>query len=320
MGKKCKGRKRPRRGTIMLAVAIVSLVYYGIMICKEIHNKRHPAEYYNPAMSMVPSQWGTRGCDSPASSSDAWQLPTHPSEPYIYKQNGREVGRINADGSRVGFVGGDPSWYPNGMSPTLQRKVEPITSPADKPTGVNVEEMAKEKANATSGITVNGQPVTEGTLRDKLSESARARGLRDYNDTFRIVIVGDKASRQEWLRIADPFVRESNGKAVIQEYDRGAWAVSAHSHAVKELSEYRDGETFAYIQTDDPKNNTRGIVLNCMELGRALKDLRPEISPNFDPSKARAIQSASNQWMVFAAIGAIALIGALGFLTGKQNV
>lgn len=311
----------------MLAVAIVSLVYYGILILKEIRNRRQPRDYYAP-VSLVTGQCGPNGCTEPqwggstSSSLDgSWQLPTTSGEPWIYKVRGREVGRINADGSRVGFVDGDPSWYPSGMPQALYSRQSPVEKVAanDKPTGVNVEELAKEKANSTTGITVNGQPVTEGTLRDKLSDSARARGLRDYSDTFRVVIVGNASDRKAWCKVAEPFIRESHGKAVVQEYEPGAWHVAAHMHAVKELAEYRNGEPFAYIQTNDDKNNTRGIMLTSMELGHALKQLRPEISPDFDPSKARAINNANTHWIIWASVIGVAIIGAVGYLTGRPS-
>jgi len=311
-------------GSILAAVLIVQLVYYGILLIRTIHNRRHPpADYYGTA-GLVLGQCGPGGCPSPQSSSsgDAWQLPTNSGEPWIYKINGREVGRINGDGSRVGFAS-EPTWYPSGMPASFQHKTEQPSS--DKPTGVNVEELAKEKANATTGITVNGQPVTEGTLRDKLSDSARARGLRDYSDTFRIVIVGDDAARKEMVRIAEPFVRESNGKAIIQEYPSGAWQVSAHTDAVKKVPEYQHGQPFAYVQTDTPRvvngvrTNVMGLAVTSMELGRVLKDLRPEVAPDFDPNKARVIQSSSKEWLAVGFVFACIAVVFLGSILGGGN-
>ena len=316
----CK-RKRKRKGCGLAgAVLIVSLVYYGIAILRQLHDRRHPSDYYSP-VSLVAGQCGPGGCSVPqSSSSDAWQIPTTSGEPWIYKMGGREVGRVNADGSRTGFVGGEPPWYPSGMPVAYQKAAEKVsTTGQEKPTGVNVEELAKEKANATTGITVNGQPVTESTLREKLSDSARARGLRDYNDCFRVVIVGDAESRKQWHDVAAPFIRESSGKAILQEYDRDSWHVTAHVNGVKKLPEYRNGETFAFVMTDDAKDNVRAIALNPTELGHVLKDLRPEIAPSFDPSKARAIQNANQQWILWASVVGVAMIGAFGFLTGKPN-
>lgn len=314
----CK-RKGKRKGCgLMGAMLIVSIVYYGIGILKMLHDRRHPQEYYGTAALML-GQCGSGGCPSPQSpgSGDAWQLPTSSGEPWIYKLNGREVGRINSDGSRVGFAS-EPTWYPTGMPQAFQRVK--ATEPAnEKPTGVNVEELAKEKANATTGITVNGQPVTEHVLRDKLSESARARGLRDYADVFRIVIVGDSTARKDWLKVAEPFVKESGGKAIVQEFNHDDWHVSAHTHGVKSLPEYRTGETFAFIQTEDDKNNVRAIALTATELGKSLKQLRPEIAPNFDPNKARAIESVSRDWLIVGFVFACIAVMALGLLVGGKN-
>jgi len=91
------------------------------------------------------------------------------------------------------------------------------------------------------------------------------------------------------------------------------------------VPEYQHGQPFAYVQTDTPRvvngvrTNVMGLAVTSMELGRVLKDLRPEVAPDFDPNKARVIQSSNKEWLTVGFVFACIAVVFLGSILGGGN-
>lgn len=116
---------------------------------------------------------------------------------------------------------------------------------------------------------------------------------------------------------AKPWADASNGKLIIQEYEPGDWQCTAHANAVKAVPEYQPGSPFAYVQRND--GTVKAISFTPSEVAHSMKQLRPEIAPNFDAAKARAISQASDSWMIWASGAFVVICGMFGAVTTKQQ-
>lgn len=317
---------------LMGAMAILSIIYYALMIPPLIRRpKPQPVDYYGPATGTIPSQWGRRssstvcgpgGCSVDPSSSDdggeSWMIY---SDAWVYKRGGQEQGRIYRNGTTSGFVGAQPSWYPSDMPQQFQAvgKDGPPVGETKvgqlPPTGVNPSKVAEDKARVPSGVTINGSPATESLARSALSDSAKAQGLKDYEGVLRLVVCGEGRERANFVSAAKPWADASNGKLIIQEYEPGDWQCTAHINAVKNLPEYKAGEPFAYVQRND--GTVKAISFSPSEVAHSMKQLRPEIAPNFDAAKARAITQASDSWLIWASAVFVGIMGVIGAVTSK---
>lgn len=340
---------------LMGAMAILSIIYYALMIPPLLRKPKPQYEYYGPNSTLIASsmpQFGRRsssvcgpgGCSpaSPDSSPDggqeSWLIPSHTGEGWTYKRGGVVYGTINRDGTTKGFVNVQPSWYPsdmpqqfqsvgqNGVYPTQNRPTGDLPPPGTQsigqgplpPTGVNRDEVAKDKARVPSGVTINGSPATESLARSALSDSAKAQGLKDYENSLRLVVVGrNDLERKPFETVAKPWVDASNGKLICQLYDAGDWQVKAHENALKDLPEYEPGKPFSYLQKAD--GTTKAIMFTPTEVAGKLKQLRPEIAPDFDAAKARAATQISDNWLIWASGAFVALMGLAGAVTSKPQ-
>lgn len=324
---------------LMGAMAILSIIYYALMIPPLLRRPRpQPVDYYGPAIGTIPAQWGRRsssavcgpnGCPDEGGNDgqEAWQLPSG-GDGWIYKRGNVEYGRIALDGTTTGFVAAQPTWYPSNM-PRQFQSVGRATGqggtqlPPDgtvkigqlPPTGVDKAEVAKDKARVPSGVTINGSPATESLARSALSDSAKAQGLKDYEGVLRLVVCGEGRERANFVSAAKPWADASNGKLIIQEYEPGDWQCTAHINAVKNLPEYKAGEPFAYVQRND--GTVKAISFSPSEVAHSMKQLRPEIAPNFDAAKARAITQASDSWLIWASAAFVGIMGVIGAVTSK---
>ena len=165
---------------LMGAVAIISIIYYALMIPPLLRRPRPQPqpEYYGQALGSLPSQWGRRsssavcgpeGCPDDGGGSESWTIY---SDAWVCTRGGEELGRIYRDGRVSGFANHSPSWYPSGMPQQFQTvgkvtgqggTLTPNGSPVIgqlPPTGVDKGEVAKDKARVPSGVTINGSPAT----------------------------------------------------------------------------------------------------------------------------------------------------------------
>lgn len=343
---------------LMGAMAILSIIYYALMIPPLLRRPKPQSEYYGQGGTLITSsmpqpQWGRRsstvcgpgGCSpaSPMSPDDdsGWQESwVSYSDAWVYQRGGQEYGRIYKNGSTTGFTSAQPSWYPSGMPQQFQRVGQvgqlPLTpkvtgelpppgtnsigqppSPMP-PTGVNPNEVAKDKARVPGGVTINGHPETEAMVRDRLSDSAKAQGLKDYIDSYRLVVVGrNELERKPFEALAKPWVDASKGKLIYQTYDAGDWHIKAHENAVQGLPDYEQGKPFSYLQKAD--GTTKAIMFTPSELAGKLKQLRPDVAPDFDAAKARAATQVSNDWLIWASAAFVGLMGLIGAVTSKPQ-
>lgn len=319
---------------LMGAVAILSIIYYALMIPPLLRRPRpEPTAYYGYDAALVASQCGPAGCSTSTGyytslgGDESWVMPSHAGDGWTYKRNGIEVGRINRDGTTSGFVQAQPTWYPSDMPQQFQRvnqagqigQLAPGGSPVIgqlPPTGVDRDKVAEDKAKIPSGISINGQPASESLARERLSDSAKQQGLKDYDQALRLVVVGHDKERSPFLSMAKPWADASQGKFILQEFEDEDWQVKAHTHAAKSLPEYQSGKPFAYLQKGD--GVVKAIMFTPSEVASKLKQLRPEIAPDFDAAKARAVTQVSNSWMIWASGAIVAIFGALGAITSKQ--
>ena len=80
----------------------------------------------------------------------------------------------------------------------------------------------------------------------------------------------------------------------------------------------KPGKPFAYLQ--NPKGGTKAIMYNASEVMQVMKQSRPEFPPEApDPAKVRAFAKASDDWMIWASAGFVALMGLFGAVTSKQQ-
>lgn len=318
---------------LMGAMAILSIIYYALMIPPLLRRPKPTPEYYGPATGTIPSQWGRRsssavcgpnGCPDDGGNDGGESWVTY-SDAWVYKRGGVEQGRIYRDGRQSGFANHLPSWYLNEIPQQFQsigRNVGPGGTPNGSPvigqlppTGVDKAEVAKDKARVPSGVTINGSPATESLARSALSDSAKAQGLKDYEGVLRLVVCGEGRERANFVSAAKPWADASNGKLIIQEYEPGDWQCTAHINAVKSLPEYKAGEPFAYVQRND--GTVKAISFSPSEVAHSMKQLRPEIAPNFDAAKARAITQASDSWLIWASAAFVGIMGVIGAVTSK---
>lgn len=336
-----------RRGTIMVIAYGLMAVYYLLMITRPHGPQRNikAKDYYSPTAALTIGQCGPNGCSVPMSGSyssgsysgDSWSVPSTPTEGWVYKRGGVEVGRVNRDGTTTGFVQAQPGWYPSDMPQQFQRATQAGQLPGqrvtgelppdggmvfgqdkDKPTGVDKDKVAIDKARIPSGISINGQPQSEALVRDRLSDSAKAQGFKDFGDAMRLVVVGhSEAERKAFVAIAKPVADASEGKLIIQECDDGDWHVRAHTNAMKNAPDYEPGKPFAFLQR--PKGTALAIMYTPSEVAQVIKQHRPEVAPNFDASKARALTQASDSWMFWASGAFVAFFGLIGAVTYKPQ-
>lgn len=318
----------PVGAVMILAYALMSL-YYARRI------PRQP-EYYGQGSTLIASQWGKRsatvcgqeGCSPDDGGQESWVMPSHAGDGWTYKRGGVEVGRIASDGSTTGFANAKPSWYPSGMPQQYQTvgQVKPtgdMPPPGTQsigqlpPTGVNPSKVAEDKARVPSGVTINGSPATESLARSALSDSAKQQGLRDYDNALRLVVVGRDLERKPFVATAKPWADASAGKLIVQEYDLGDWQCAAHENALKSVPDYKQGDPFAYVQRGD--GTAKAICYSPGEVSKVMGQLRPEIAPNFDAAKARAITQASDSWLIWASAAFVGLMGLVGAVTSKQQ-
>jgi hypothetical protein len=329
-------------------VGVVMILYYVISTIVLLRNNplRHqPTEYYGQggtlvASSMPKPQWGKRsstvcgpeGC-SPSSPDDSQESWTNYSDAWVYNRGGVEHGRIYKNGTASGFVQSQPSWYPSGMPQQFQSigqlqqnrptgdlpppGIQPIGQGPLPPTGVNPGEVAKDKARVPSGVTINGSPATESLARSALSDSAKAQGLKDYDNALRLVVVGKDLERKPFVATAKPWADASAGKLIVQEYDLGDWQCAAHENALKSVPDYKQGDPFAYVQRGD--GTAKAICYSPGEVSKVMGQLRPEIAPNFDAAKARAATQISNDWLIWASAAFVGLMGLIGAVTSKPQ-
>lgn len=319
---------------LMGAVAILSIIYYALMIPPLLRRPRPEVSYYGQGVATMVSQCGPAGCTTStgyytsSGSDESWVMPSHAGDGWTYKRNGVEVGRINRDGTTTGFVQAQPTWFPSDMPPQFQRvnqagqigQLAPGGSPVIgqlPPTGVDPAKVAEDKAKIPSGISINGQPASEALARERLSDSAKQQGLKDYDQALRLVVVGHDKERSPFLNMAKPWADASQGKFILQEFEDEDWQVKAHTHAAKSLPEYQSGKPFAYLQKGD--GVVKAIMFTPSEVASKLKQLRPEIAPDFDASKARAqATEQTSLWQYWLSGAAVALFGLVGALTAKR--
>lgn len=316
---------------LMGAVAILSIIYYALMIPPLLRRPRPEVSYYGQGVATMVSQCGPAGCSTStgyytsSGSDESWVMPSHAGDGWTYKRNGIEVGRINRDGTTSGFVQAQPTWYPSDMPQQFQRvnqtgQLAPGGSPVIgqlPPTGVNPDKVAEDKARIPSGISINGQPASESLARERLSDSAKQQGLKDYDQALRLVVVGHDKERSPFLNMAKPWADASQGKFILQEFEDEDWQVKAHTHAAKSLPEYQSGKPFAYLQKGD--GVVKAIMFTPSEVASKLKQLRPEIAPDFDASKARAqATEQTSLWQYWLSGAAVAFFGLIGALTAKR--
>lgn len=339
----------PRRGTIMLIAYGLMSLYYLLLIVHPRNAQRttRGVDYYSQSAAMLVSQCGPGGCSTgscssgncslSSSSSDGEIWQTY-SDGWVYRVSGVEHGRIYRDGRTTGFVAAQPTWYPGGMPQAFQRvgqigqrptgdlppsSSNPIGQSGQlPPTGVNPDKVAEDKAKVPGGVTINGHPASESLASAALSDSAKAQGLKDYDNVLRLVVCGKDAERGSFVSIAKPWADASQGRFIIQEFDPTKpedWQARPHSNGLKMLPEYHDGQPFAYLQNGDKKNNVKAIMFTPTEVGKAMKQVRPEMPPNFDAARARAITDASNDWMIWVSGSFIAVMGLIGAVTSKSQ-
>lgn len=318
-------------------VGVVMILYYVISTIVLLRNnplRQHQREYYGQGSTLIASQWGNRsstvcgpeGCYSPnEGGQESWVMPSSPNDGWTYKRGGVEYGRINRDGTTSGFVNVQPTWYPSDMPQQFQRvgqigQLAPGGSPVVgqlPPTGVDRDKVAEDKARIPSGISINGQPASESLARERLSDSAKQQGLKDYDQALRLVVVGHDKERSPFLSMAKPWADASQGKFILQEFEDEDWQVKAHTHAAKSLPEYQSGKPFAYLQKGD--GVVKAIMFTPSEVASKLKQLRPEIAPDFDAAKARAqATEQTSLWQYWLSGAAVAFFGLIGALTAKR--
>ena len=333
-------------------VGVVMIVYYVLstifLLRNHPFNHEQAQEYYNPAAGVITSQWGGRtstvcgpgGCVTTTSNSpddgESWLMPSSPADGWVYKRGGVEYGRIDRNGNTTGFVNVQPSWYPSGMPQAYQR-VGQLTQPHSTgdlppigqpyagqtpapmpPNGVDKTKLAEDKAKIPGGVSINGHPESEALIHNRLSDSAKAQGLKDYENALRLVVVGHNDNeRKPFVSIAKPLADSSDGKLIIQEYDDDDWQVKAHVNAAKSLPDYQQGKPFAYLQRFN--GATKAIMYTPSEVAQVMKQARPEVAPNFDAARARALTKTSDDWLLWASGGFIALMGLVGAVTSKPQ-
>lgn len=337
-----------RSGTISIYVVAYSLMalYYLVMLGGGRHSQRRSnptVEYYSPTAGLAVSQCGPNGCYTPVEP-QSYQQPgrvnyrwsTGPG-PWTLDANGQDIGTLFPNGTYLNRSG-DPApcpadWFTEaqksrGVDRLVQRVADNVGQggpPPDgtvkvgqlPPTGVDKGEVAKDKARVPSGVTINGSPATESLARSALSDSAKQQGLRDYEGVLRLVVCGEGRERASFVAAAKPTADASQGKLIIQEYEPGDWQCVAHANAVKSLPEYQPGAPFAYVQRGD--GTVKTIAFTASEVSHSMKQLRPEVAPNFDAAKARAISQASDSWLIWASGAFIAICGLFGAVTTKQQ-
>lgn len=322
-------------------VGVVMILYYVLSTIVLLRNNplRHqPTEYYSQggtlvASSMPDPQWGRRsstvcgpeGCITPEDGQEGWITY---SDAWVYNRGGVEHGRIYKTGQVSGFVTAQPTWYPSGMPQQFQSvgqnrptgELPPSNSPVIgqlPPTGVDRSKVAEDKARIPSGVTINGSPASEALARAALSDSAKAQGLKDYDNALRLVVVGKDLERKPFVATAKPWADASAGKLIVQEYDLGDWQCAAHENALKSVPDYKQGDPFAYIQRGD--GTAKAVCFTPGEVSKVIGQLRPEIAPNFDAAKARAATQISNDWLIWASAAFVGLMGLIGAVTSKPQ-
>jgi hypothetical protein len=315
-------------------VGVVMILYYVISTIVLLRNNplRHqPAEYYGQGSTLIASQWGNRTstvCGPGGCTDDSQESWVNYSDAWVYNRGGQEHGRIYKNGTTSGFVQSQPSWYPSGMPQQFQSvgqnrptgELPPSNSPVIgqlPPTGVDRSKVAEDKVRVPSGVTINGTPATESLARSALSDSAKAQGLKDYDNALRLVVVGKDLERKPFVATAKPWADASAGKLIVQEFDLGDWHCAAHENALKSVPDYKQGDPFAYVQRGD--GTAKAICYSPGEVSKVMGQLRPEIAPNFDAAKARAATQISNDWLIWASAAFVGLMGLIGAVTSKPQ-
>lgn len=335
-----------RTGSILIVVMIAYYALGALWFLRHRNDpkRQQPTDYYGQAVSAVPTQWGRRssstvcgpgGCVATTMTSnaaDGQEVWTTYSDAWVYRHGNVEQGRIYRDGRVEGFANSQPSFYPSDMPRAFQQAVaqQRTTSPIGElpppgspsagqtlpPTGVDQSKLATDKARIPGGVSVNGVPETEALVRQKLSDSAKSQGLKDYENSLRLVVVGHNTERQPFVAVAKSTADQSNERLIIQEYEDDDWQIKAHAHAAKSLPEYQAGKPFAYLQRST--GAVKAIMYTPGEVERVIKQARPEIAPNFDAAKARALTQANNDWLLWASGAFVAMCGLFGAITTKQ--
>ena len=340
-------------------VGVVMIIYYVLSSLILLRNRpfgseSQPTAYYGYGTVSAISQCGPGGCSVPTQGYSApqgpftgWVIPAYANQPWEYRVNSQTVGTVSPDGTVTGFASGLPGSWPSNMPQGVQMRAaqfgqggqtgqqrptgdlppsgQPVIGQTDKPTGVNPDKVAEDKARIPGGVSINGHPETEALVRNRLSDSAKSQGFHDFGDSYRFVAVGTESERKALVNAAKPFADASNGKLIVQDYDFGDWQATAHKNWVAgipgkkpPLPDYEPGKPFALLER--PKGGVPAVMYNASEVMTVMKQHRPEYPPEApDPAKVRAFAKASDDWMIWASCGFVALMGLIGAVTSKPQ-
>ena len=285
---------------LMGAMAIMSIIYYALMIPPLLRRPKPQPEYYGQALGSLPTQWGRRsatvcgpeGC-SPASPDDGVESWTIYSDAWVCTLGGQEVGRIYRDGRISGFAAHSPTWYPSEMPQRFQTvgKVgsgSPVVGQSP-PTGVNKDKLEEHKKNVPGGFTMNGVSITEAEWRANLSRGAKMTGFKDYDALVRVSVIGPEDACKAYRKVVDDLPKPVRDKLLFDTYDpklpEDEHHIAAHLKGAEPvLKDLKPGKAIAYVQFSD--GTTPAVATEPDELRQAVGQLRDE-NGKFDVSKAR---------------------------------
>jgi hypothetical protein len=319
-----KLHRHKRRGTILVAVMIAYYILASLWLLRHGAARRHQQpEYYGMGAQTISydpgpdPHWGGRTVCGPngcVTVPDTGSLPVvvgqqglwwgELSNGYYALWNGRQqVGGYYPDRSAyLGYAYGRWSDKPSEPPIPLPDSAGKVIGADDKPTGVNKEKLAESKINVPSGYTVNGIGITEADAKQKLSNAAKAAGLKDFDNFVRVSVIGNDSACQPFMAVVENQPKLVREKILADKYDparpEDAHHIKAHLNSLRDMQDVAPGQCVAFVQFAD--GTTPAIATTPDELKIAIGQLRPDHADGFDPNKARVGFKTSNQIMLIS--------------------
>lgn len=305
---------------LMGAAAILSIIYYGLLILRP--HARQTMEYYSPSASFIASQSRGGSCSVPSYSPSPIYVPESQvtggattgnyawdsyGPPWRLSQGNVTIGTLYGDGSfrnSAGEVVPCPAgWYPSGFDSSKLLKVavppEKTGDTDPKLFGVKTKELEGSLSKNTSHYyTTDGEGKVQSITRNDAFNSVGNPQLQSFYKGYNLAVIGiDAQARSEMVAAAKQSL-PAGSNVTVEEYDpkkpADLWHIQANwNHALSHRPSLAQSGAVAYFTNGPEEPNVQREVMAWSpdEVTRFAKTITTGVRPdkgisNHDPDKA----------------------------------